>query len=144
MIGDWLYQLTAKDAISQPVMQRVVQGNGGGALAVNVDVLLPVVPPDRVFAVSQLVGYGTAGAAQTTLRLEWNLIADGVNSIASITGWTANPAIQVFGHGQTVQLVLWPGEQLRLRGVFSAGGANNVVSAGAFGFFLPKGNLQLR
>lgn len=144
MLGEFLYALTRKDALTQPVMQRLVQLQGGGAAAVNVDVALPAVPQDRVFVVTQLQGAGIAGAAQTTQRLDWVILADGANAIASITSWTANPAIQVFADGESINIVLWPGEQLRCRGVFSAGGASNTVSCGAIGFLLPKGNLQLR
>lgn len=143
MIGEFLYALTTKDVISQPVLQRVLQRQGNSGAAVNVDALLPAVPPDRAFVVTNINGIGLAGAAQTTQRLEWNIISEGVD-IASLVVWTPNPALQNWGDHAQVDLLLMPGEQLRCRGVFSAAGASNTVSAGAVGVFLPKGNLQLR
>lgn len=147
MIGEFLYQLTAKDVISQPVLQRVTLLNGAAAAAVNVDISFPAVPGDRVFWVTHCQSAVIPGAGQIGQRLEWNVIDSVGNNLLSGPAITFNPALaaaQIASHSWTTELLLMPGEVLRARGVFSAGGVANTLSAAAFGIFLPKGNLQLR
>jgi hypothetical protein len=43
-----------------------------------------------------------------------------------------------------VEIVLFPGERLRLTGVFNAGANVNTVIANSHGFLMPRGSLQLR
>lgn len=143
MLGDFLYRLTDKDAISQPVLQRGLLSGGGNVAAVNVDVLLGPIPADRVFQCTNLSAIGIGGGAQTLGRLDW-VIFDGLNALVNAANWSPNPPINTWGNSAACDFYLWPGEYLRCRGVFSAGAIANVVSAGAIGMYLPKGTLQLR
>lgn len=144
MLGEFLYQLTTKDAITAPVLQRVIQRGGDTQALATVPVVLPVVPHEMMFVVRNLSLIGIAGAAQTVSRLEWNILADGANDLGAIGVSTPNPAVATWGFSEFKEFILMPGESLRARGFFNAGAAANTISATAIGMFLPKGTMQFR
>jgi hypothetical protein len=142
MIGEFLYQLTAKDAITQPVIQRRFNRArvSAAATVVNVD-LLPV-PGEYVEVVTHINISCAAGAAQTLTRALCVVRDPQGNDIFNV--FLAQSGIQFDDRGMKVELVLFPGELLRVTGVFNAGANANAVIGNAHGYILPKGSLQLR
>jgi hypothetical protein len=143
MIGEWLYQLNPKDAAGQAVLQRVHQRVTNSQAAATVAVASAAVPQDVVFVVTQMTTAYTPGGAQTVTNVE-------------VAGPESNPVpgdfirtLQAAGaarhyDSRQVSILLMPGEQLTAIGTFSAGASANVVTMVLHGFYLPRGNLQLR
>jgi hypothetical protein len=141
MLGEFLYQLTAKDAITQPVMQRKVEQLGLAAAALTVDADFEVIPQDRVAILTNLFVIATAGAAQ----LVTDVRATVRQSTTQIAGINYKPSgLVADGFGYDCQYLLWPGEFVRIRGTFDAAVDTNIISASIQLVYIPKGNLQLR
>lgn len=143
MFGEWLYQLTAKDNAVAPVLQRVHQRVQVSQAAATVAASTAAVPQDMVFWIQHITTSYTPGGAQTVTNVE-------------VAGPESNPvpgdlirSLQAAGasrHYDTrqVSLLLMPGEQLTAIGTFSAGAIANVVVIVVHGFYLPRGNMQMR
>jgi hypothetical protein len=144
MIGEYLYQLTTKDAITAPVLQRKHKQTTASVGSVSVSATDDVTPNDKVLVVTNVSAEAISGAAQTSGDVRVVLEDDVGNSLGTIGRQTGAP-LAVFSLALTgLALVLFPGERLRATGTYNAGAAANTTSITVHGFFLPKGNLQLR
>jgi hypothetical protein len=144
MIGEYLYQLTTKDAITAPVLQRKHKQTTASSGSVSVSATDDVTPNDKVLVVTNVSAEAISGAAQTSGDVRVVLEDDVGNSLGTIGRQTGAP-LAVFSLALTgLALVLFPGERLRATGTYNAGAAANTTSITVHGFFLPKGNLQLR
>jgi hypothetical protein len=144
MIGEYLYQLTTKDAITAPILQRKHKQTTAAVGSVSVSATDDVTPNDKVLVVTNVSAEAISGAAQTSGDVRVVLEDDVGNSLGTIGRQTGAP-LAVFSLALTgLALVLFPGERLRATGTYNAGAAANTTSITVHGFFLPKGNLQLR
>lgn len=148
MLGGFLYSLTAKDAISAPVLQRQLERAIGTAVAApTVTVQSQPTPGDKVCYISNMTFQGQPGAAQTCQRLTATVIDSSGATIAVLCVFNPNPAIAAainVGHSFACDLLLFPGELVQLAGTFNAGAAANQVFLDLHKIHIPKGNLQLR
>lgn len=148
MFGDFLYALTAKDAISAPVLQRQLErAIGAGVASVTATVQSQPTPGDKVCYVSNMTFQAAPGAAQTCQRLTATVIDSAGATIAVLCVFNPNPAIAAavtVGHSFACDLLLFPGELIQLAGTFNAGANQNAVYLDLHKIHIPKGNLQLR
>jgi hypothetical protein len=143
MIGEYLYQLTLKDAQTAPVIQRswpfILTSQATGVIT-NVH---EVVPQDKILVISQLTFLATAGAAQTFTSHAWAVRS--VNqTIAVLADYIPPSALLQGAQAMYCDAILMPGEQLLATALFSAGAVANTIRSSYHGYYLPKGNLQLR
>jgi len=145
MIAEFLYQLTAKDAQTAPVLQR--GGFRVSAAAANVTVIAVAVPipQEQAFVITDISAFGLAGAAQTLSSLSLQVFAD-LALDQSIHTLIDEGTIGVVSRGfhRRAQMVMMPREVLLGIGTFSAGAAVNTMRFSVSGFYFPKGNLQFR
>lgn len=146
MIGAFLYQLTAKDAQTQPVLQRRVDRVVVTAALANVVAVLPAIPDDKIGFLTYLNIIGIPGGAQTTLDFRAELEDETGASLCSLlrerrvgAGGVVEGTRQAFS-----ETMFMPKERVECEMAFSAGAIANTVIASAVWLLLPKGNVQLR
>lgn len=145
MLGEFLFALTPKDAITQPVIQRRINTGSGSASATTVTVDLPPVPPDKIELVKHITIRGFAGAAQTVTQFRAYIVDSvGPNIFMQVISLRTVTPVQFDDLGVMVNLTLMPGERIRVLVSFNAGAAANSAEGNTHGLLLPKGNMQLR
>ena len=143
MLGDFLYALTVKDQITQPVLQRRLDTTRAQLANAIVVVDGPEVPLDRWARLSHISVDFVSGAAQTISSYD-AFIVDSAGNEQTTLMRAYFPAIANFADWDHLDVLLGPGERLRARGFFNAGAAVNTGNLDAVMMLLPKGNLQLR
>lgn len=146
MIGEFLYGLSPMEAVSAPVMQRRHQFIDSGAIvAVSIANDHETVPLDKIAIVKNICIEGIGGAAQNTISWTCTIIDASGNNLGLVFFKVPDHALALLdGHTWTGELILFPGEHIRARATFSAGGVANQVQSSVHMFYLPKGTLQLR
>jgi len=144
MIGEFLYQLTRKDAATQPVLQRRIDNSRTAQAIAAVVVDGPVIPADKWGILTGASVDCVSGAAQTVSDFDLFIVDSAGNEQMTIFKQyrtaIANAAFEVVG----TYVWLAPGERLRARGFFNAGAAVNTVNLDAHFILIPPGTLQLR
>jgi len=145
MLGEFLYGLTQKDAITQPVLQRRIEFTFASTAALLVSVQGPIVPQDKAFLVQHVTVSANAGAGQLTVDTSVSIL-DSVSgaTVVAVIPPTPQTASRLSGQAMQVEFLLMPGERLQAAGDFNLAGVANGVGLHVIGIYLPKGNLQLR
>jgi len=145
MLGEFLYGLTPKDAITQPVLQRRLEFTFASAAALLVSAQGPIVPQDKVFLVQHIAVSANAGAGQLTVDTSVSVV-DSVSgaTVVAVIPPTPQTASRLSGQAVQVEFLLMPGERLQAAGDFNLAGVANGLGLHVIGLYLPKGNLQLR
>lgn len=146
MIGEFLYSLQPQEAVSAPVLQRLIPGSNNATItAANVALGVGFVCPlDKVFLVTFATVQAEAGAGQNALNAQIT-IQDANQAILSrlymkqqSAGLFLNPDFAI------ENCLVMPDEQIRFTALFDLAGVNNTIRVGLNVHVLPKGNLQLR
>lgn len=153
MIGDYLYQQTAKDRAGLGIDLVRKKDTVVEAAAITAKVYF-VVPNDRVWILQSIVAVATPGAAQAVQAIE---IAEGINNggviaepihylygsrqahIDSIAGFPAATEYQ-----QTVEfdnLMVPANKVIRVRARFDAFANANTLTAFLAGYSIPRGSI---
>jgi len=145
MIGEYLYGLNEQELVSQPALQRRIERWTASASTTFVSADSAAVPQDKVYMISNAAVLCIGGAAQTVTRLYLSIINEQGSLVADIIAQFVPPtAATINGWQLPVNIPLMPFERLQVGAGFSAGVAANTVIGSTIGFFLPKGNVQLR
>lgn len=148
MLGDFLYQLTEKDARTQPVLQRRMSRQTAAAASVSLVLFTELVPNDKALLVTHLTATAISGAAQNCTAM----LATVRDQANNILGQIGRPTGDLFAFAPTQVVYTWPGlhclmmpnERLQVDFTFDAGAAVNNAEFGMFGYYIPRGTLQLR
>lgn len=147
-IGDYLYQLTAKDEVSGPAIQRFSFLSSQAVAAVTLQAGFTV-PLGYCLLLDEFTVLGQGGGAQTLNVLQVDLFAD--DSLNQrLHFFDAQTAAPIAAGGvsrtmsRTTRCILYPQEQFHALATFSAGAVANTLVASALGRLIPKANIQLR
>lgn len=145
MLGEFLYALTAKDAQTQPVIQRRVFYSTATVAAASFN-LFDTVPQDKALILQSVIVTGVGGGAQTVLDADIRIVDASATPqlillVAKMTGTAANRReLYVADLG----LLVMPNERVASLLNFSAAAIANTYEFSYSGLLIPKGNLQLR
>lgn len=150
MLGERLYQLSLSELRSAPVLQRFAVGTRPSfqvqQTASPVQSLPFTVPPEKIALIAAIGAQATSGATQTCDRLNIQLNVD--NSLTTIATVLEQmfpvPLLRQALWCYPTNLLLMPNESLTASGFFSATANANTINMHVHGWFLPKGNVQLR
>ena len=144
MIGEFLYTLTPKDALTAPVIQRATFTSTSALAAASITIDSLPIPGEMIGLLTYVSAGFSAGAAQTATQAVIRLRTTDGNEPLRITEAVIDPAGQFGSIDRLLKIIMMPGEFVRFQGVFSAGAAVNTFRASAHILLMPKGNLQLR
>jgi hypothetical protein len=139
-----IYQPTLKDVVSGIRQQRYyAQVSGVPAAATTITIDFPVVPPDTARFITNFAWLNSPGAAQFT---------EACSAFVNLNGVITGPVVYTMPRTRTVaavsacnelvDILLLPGEALRMLVLFNAGAANNSFTGFVHGYDIPRANMQ--
>lgn len=147
MIGELLYSLSSMEERSAPVIQRRIERLADQVAAVVITQRTINVPKDKYFIVTSIACNTSSNAGQTTVGINFRIQDEQFSAASSVLVAATQYAAPIpVGGLQTSfdHVLLGPGELIEVNATFSAGAALNFLTTGVHGYFIPKGNLQLR
>lgn len=147
MIVEQLYAPTAKDQLSGLAQRRwfsAIGSNSGTATSIIID--LEETPSDVVRFVQTICVTGTPGAAQRLQGCHATMQVVGATIISNFI-WTWDPpnapdAVFFSLQAGTPYVPIFPGERVRVTGIFSGSAASNLLGAVCCGVEIPRANLR--
>lgn len=158
MLGDFLYQLTARDG-AQPILEAHIESWSFTASSLSVDAD-HTVEEGYIWLVSNLFIAGAPGAVTKCISLRaamlppgknmevqlFQLSADGAAALSRLGNLNVldSPSNQVqVGDRQFSHMLVPPGWTLRIHGDFSGAANPNTVAGHLMGIRLPRGNVAI-
>jgi len=143
VIGDWLYNITEMERVSQPAIERYSRRVTTSQAAANVISSIPAIPRDKIlmvlFVMAEAIGGGAQVLASPWASIYTNYVPGG--SLWSSGTIAANPRHSITLIGNPLMLLLG-GETLNADYSFSAGAVANAVTIMVHGLLLPRGSIQ--
>ena len=141
-----LWAPTFKDEVSGLAVERVnLFDNSGTSLASTaILVTLGTVPPDRAWFIDTITTQTIPGAAQTVTLLSAQFLRNGIfaGRVVKQPEFALAAATNYSHSWLDVGWMLLPGDVLQVAGNFNAGGVANLVFGAAWGFAIPRANIQ--
>lgn len=140
-----IYQLTEKDAASRIAPIRATFNDSISGLNASQSRNTPstFIAQDEVFVLKNFVADAVAGAAQTALTLQLDIIDVSSASqpvVARIDG--SHPGTQFATLRGETEIVVFALEVIRLTVFYSGAAASNATRLDVIGFKVPRGNWQ--
>ena len=148
MLPFWLYQLTPKDALGNPVARRFSTFRAYAAASVSPSgAIYTQTNADEVLVIGHSGIQATPGAAQNFLSARIVLVDTTTQAELGCVQGVYNPLLAVARRFESSAivgegLVVFAGEAVYIVGAFDAGAASNSVTGYLSGFIIPRGTLQ--
>lgn len=147
MIGEQLYGLNLKEAVSAPVIGRPLMSQTvvlANATVQTTDLM--IVPDDQILLLQDFCFVAQGGGGQTVTTMVLRIWAD-TNLVVPVHFLENTAGLAVASRTIARSLsncLVMPGELVHAIATFNAGVAANTIVVSLIGLMLPRGNLQFR